>query len=173
MQQTLTSAAAGGNFPLISPKIRYDHVRWKGAGDISCVGSRRPFALPRFRFLSSKPVPRPPFFGTLEVPKGPEDEGPPNGLTLDQAIDHFVHENLNLRAMFLELPQARADVLTASLRANPILYADAQLVPYGSFSNSKPSGPTRPTTCPGSWGSSSRSPRRWRMPTRAGWCIAT
>src|SRR5205823_3383445 len=68
---------------------------------------------------------------------------PPNGLTLDQAIVHFVHENLNLRALFLELPQARADVLTASLRANPILYADAQLVPYGSFSTSKPSGPTQ------------------------------
>ena len=31
----------------------------------------------------------------------------------------------------MEIPQARADVLTASLRANPIFYADTQLVPYG------------------------------------------
>jgi cobalt-zinc-cadmium efflux system outer membrane protein len=89
------------------------------------------------------PVPRAPFFGTLEVPRVPEDEGPPNGLTLDQAIDQYVHHNLNLQAMSLELPQARADVLTASLRANPILYADAQLIPYGAFSTSKPSGPTQ------------------------------
>ena len=89
------------------------------------------------------PVPQPPFYGTLELPTGPEDEGPPTGLTLDQAIDQYVHQNLNLRSLFLELPQARADVLTASLRANPIFYADAQLVPYGAFSTSKPSGPTQ------------------------------
>ena len=31
--------------------------------------------------------------------------------------------NLDLRAKYLEIPQARADVLTASLRANPIFYA--------------------------------------------------
>jgi cobalt-zinc-cadmium efflux system outer membrane protein len=89
------------------------------------------------------PVPRPPFYGTLELPKGPEDEGPPEGLTLDQAIDQFVHQNLDLRSKYLELPQARADVLTASLRANPILYADSQLVPYGSFNNRRPGGPTQ------------------------------
>jgi cobalt-zinc-cadmium efflux system outer membrane protein len=89
------------------------------------------------------PVPQPPFYGTLELPKGPEDEGPPSGLTLDQTIDQYLRQNLNLRALFLELPQARADVLTASLRANPIFYADAQLVPYGNFSTSKPSGPTQ------------------------------
>ena len=79
------------------------------------------------------PAPLPPFHGTLEVGTGQEDQGPPNGLTLDQAIDVYVHQNLTLRALSLELPQARADVLTASLRANPILYADSQLIPYGSF----------------------------------------
>ena len=47
-----------------------------------------------------------------------------------------MHQNLTLRAQSLELPQARADVLTASLRANPILYADSQLIPYGSFNTS-------------------------------------
>lgn len=34
-------------------------------------------------------------------------------------------------------------MLTASLRANPILYADTQLIPYGSFSTQRPSGPTQ------------------------------
>ena len=75
--------------------------------------------------------------------EGPEDLGPPDGLTLDQAIEIYVHQNLNLRALALELPQARADVLTASLRANPILYADSQLVPYGSFNRERPGGPTQ------------------------------
>jgi len=89
------------------------------------------------------PVPRAPFFGTLELPKHEEEEGPPDGLTLDQAIDLLVHHNLDLRAKYLEIPQARADVLTASLRANPIFYADSQLVPYGSDSTRRPGGPTQ------------------------------
>ena len=33
------------------------------------------------------PAPRPPFYGTLELPEQAEDEGPPDGLTLDQAIE--------------------------------------------------------------------------------------
>jgi len=69
--------------------------------------------------------------------------GPPDGLTLDQAIDRLVHENLDLRAKQYEIPQARADELTASLRGNPILYADSQLVPYGSDSVRRPDGPTQ------------------------------
>jgi cobalt-zinc-cadmium efflux system outer membrane protein len=89
------------------------------------------------------PVPRAPFFGTLELPKLAEDEGPPDGLTLDQAIDMHVKNNLDLRSKYLEIPQARADVLTASLRANPIFYADSQLVPYGSDSVRRPGGPTQ------------------------------
>ena len=52
-----------------------------------------------------------------------------------------MQRNLDLRAKFLEIPQARADVLTASLRANPIFYADSQLVPYGTNSVQKPDGP--------------------------------
>jgi cobalt-zinc-cadmium efflux system outer membrane protein len=43
----------------------------------------------------------------------------------------------------MEIPQARADILTASLRANPILFSDAQLVPYGSFSDRRPGGPNQ------------------------------
>ena len=54
-----------------------------------------------------------------------------------------MHQNLDLRAKQLEIPQARADVLTASLRANPIFYADSQLVPYGSDSVRRPDGPTQ------------------------------
>ena len=89
------------------------------------------------------PVPRAPLYGTLALPAGEDDEGPADGLTLDQAIERLVRENLDLRSKSMEIPQARADILTASLRANPILYADSQLIPYGSFSNRRPGGPTQ------------------------------
>jgi len=88
------------------------------------------------------PVPRAPLYGTLELPKE-ADEGPLDGLTLDQAIEVLKRNNLDLRAKAYEIPQARADVLTAGLRANPIFYADSQLVPYGSDSVKRPGGPTQ------------------------------
>lgn len=89
------------------------------------------------------PVPRAPLYGTLALPTEEASDGPADGLTLDQAIDMVVRNNLDLRNRFMEIPQARADVLTASLRANPILYADAQLIPYGSYSERRPGGPTQ------------------------------
>jgi cobalt-zinc-cadmium efflux system outer membrane protein len=82
-----------------------------------------------------------PIFGPLTLPeRQPETEG---GLTLDEAIEMLVRNNRDLRAQSLEIPQARADVLTASLRVNPILYADSQLVPYGSFTPQRPGGQTQ------------------------------
>jgi cobalt-zinc-cadmium efflux system outer membrane protein len=82
-----------------------------------------------------------PLYGPLDLPTGAADEGPPNGLTLDMAIERLVRENLDLRSRFFEIPQAQADVLTASLRANPLLYADSQLIPYGQYSSGRPGGP--------------------------------
>ena len=84
-----------------------------------------------------------PPFGTLALPAGPEDPGPADGLTLDAAIELLLRNNLDLRARRFELPQAEADVLTAGLRANPILYTDSQLIPYGSFSKNRPGGPNQ------------------------------
>ena len=79
--------------------------------------------------------------GDLDLPAGePAEEGPLDGLTLDAAIDQLVARNLALLALRYEVPMAEADVLTAGLRANPIFYADAQLVPYGHYSNSRPGG---------------------------------
>lgn len=89
------------------------------------------------------PTPRAPLYGTMVLPAKEEDEGPPDGLTLDQAIDTMIQNNLDLKALSMEIPQARADVLTASLRANPILYADAQLVPYGAYTKQRPGGQTQ------------------------------
>jgi cobalt-zinc-cadmium efflux system outer membrane protein len=88
------------------------------------------------------PVANLPLYGSLAEP-GQEDQGPSEGLTLDVAIDLLLRNNLDLRSRFYEIPQARADVLTASLRANPVLYADAQLVPYGTYSKARPGGPVQ------------------------------
>lgn len=84
-----------------------------------------------------------PLYGTLEIPAVPEDDGPPDGLTLDRAIDITLQRSLDLRAKYAEIPMARADILQASLRANPVLYADTQLVPYQRFSNARPGGQTQ------------------------------
>ena len=81
-----------------------------------------------------------PLYGPLSLPTT-EDEGPADGLTLDQAINRLVRENLDLKGRFLEIPQARADILTAGLYANPILFFDAQLIPYGHYSRARPGGP--------------------------------
>ena len=84
-----------------------------------------------------------PLFGSLAGPVGDASDEGAGGLTLDEAIDRLVRCNLDLKARQHEIPQARADVLTAGLRANPILYADGQLVPYGSFSRVRPGGATQ------------------------------
>ena len=84
-----------------------------------------------------------PLFGPLAIPAGREDEGPRDGLTLDAAIEWLLRENLALRSRSFEIPQADADILTASLRANPLLYTDSQLVPYGSYSINRPGGQTQ------------------------------
>ena len=84
-----------------------------------------------------------PASGPLALPPTEEDPGPPNGLTLDDAINLLIRENLDLKSKFYEIPQAKADMLTASLRANPVFYADSQLVPYGQYTRDRPGGQTQ------------------------------
>lgn len=82
-----------------------------------------------------------PKYGELDIPlEEDQDEGPPDGMTLDAAIDTLLKNNLNLLALKYEIPMAQADILTAGLRNNPIFYADAQLIPYGHYSNARPGG---------------------------------
>lgn len=107
---------------------------------------QRPVGVPEREGITSPATLPPgevPLFGPLALPREREDEGPPDGLTLDMAIERLVRENLGLRARAFELPQAEADILTASLRANPLLYADSQLIPYGNYSARRPGGPTQ------------------------------
>ncbi|NCA12515.1 TolC family protein, partial [bacterium] len=42
-----------------------------------------------------------------------------------------------------ELTQADADILTAGLRTNPLIYMDTQFIPYGTFNDARPGGPTQ------------------------------
>jgi cobalt-zinc-cadmium efflux system outer membrane protein len=81
---------------------------------------------------------------SLDVPIAPSDDGPPDGLTLDAAVDLLNRSSLTLKARQLDIPQARADELTASLRANPFVYGGAQLLPYKRYSlQSNPGGPAQ------------------------------
>ncbi len=83
-----------------------------------------------------------PFYGPLDLP-ATEDIGPPDGLTLDQAIDITLQNSLDLKQKFIEIPMARADILQANLRANPVFYQDGQLLQYrpGEYSRARPGGP--------------------------------
>ena len=72
-----------------------------------------------------------------------EDEGPPDGLSLDAAIDQMLAANLDVLALKYEIPQAEADIVTAGLRTNPLIYMDTQFIPYGVFTNARPGGPTQ------------------------------
>jgi outer membrane protein, heavy metal efflux system len=86
------------------------------------------------------PLTQVPLYGTLDLP-ATEDDGPANGLSFDQALERLIHENLDLRSRKYEIPSSQADILTASLRGNPILYADSQLIPYGAYSKTRQGGP--------------------------------
>jgi len=95
---------------------------------------------------------------TLPMPAGPsvtaipstsietgiiDDPGPADGITLDAAIEQMMKGNLDIRGLRHELSQADADILTAGLRTNPLVYMDTQFIPYGTFDDSRPGGPTQ------------------------------
>ena len=72
-----------------------------------------------------------------------EDPGPASGLTYDAALDRMMGWNLDIRALRHELTQADADILTAGLRTNPLVYVDSQFIPYRPFGTDNPGGPTQ------------------------------
>ena len=116
-----------------------------GAMSITQPGRRR-VGVPEQEGITTPPILAParsPCSGRWRSRPAARTRDPPDGLTLDTAIERLVRENLALRARSFEIPQADADILTASLRANPLLYADSQLVPYGSYSNHRPGGPVQ------------------------------
>jgi cobalt-zinc-cadmium efflux system outer membrane protein len=92
--------------------------------------------------ILSPALPRPPqaqapLYGPIELPAA-EDEGPPDGLTLEQAIAQLVRANPDLTVKYQEIPKAQADILTAGLWSNPLIFGSAGGVPYGSYSTHRP-----------------------------------
>ena len=71
------------------------------------------------------------------------DPGPAGGLSYDAALDRMMGSNLDIRALRHELTQADADILTAGLRTNPLVYVDSQFIPYRPFGSDNPGGPTQ------------------------------
>ncbi len=96
-------------------------------------GARRPGTGPARPPSGRTPLPAAP----LELPVG-EDEGPPDGLSLDRAIDRLVECNYDLRVRYQELPKAQTDILSAGLRNNPFLFLSADSLPYGRYSPQRP-----------------------------------
>ena len=110
-----------------------------GASSIAANrGMQLPESLPAPATISAVPLP-----ATIIDAAILDDEGPPDGLTLDAAIERMMAANLDIRALRHELTQADADILTAGLRTNPLIYMDTQFIPYEAFSNAKPGGPTQ------------------------------
>ncbi|HEY7310395.1 MAG TPA: TolC family protein [Gemmataceae bacterium] len=91
-----------------------------------------------------------PLYGVLDLPLT-ADEGPPGGVTLDQAIERLVQENPDLRTRFQELSKAQADILTAGLRNNPFLFGNVGSIPYQNFSPQRPGGVNYEITVIQSW----------------------
>ena len=72
-----------------------------------------------FRTSSVQPTQVPSYGEGLDVPVQPLEEGPPDGLTIDQAIDICVKQNIDLYAQRLEISMAEADILTAKSAREP------------------------------------------------------
>jgi cobalt-zinc-cadmium efflux system outer membrane protein len=145
-----TAPGAGGSRFAVVPRFG-DPLLAKPTGDASMI--RRDVLSAAAASPGAQPLPGPaetlitpprrlapaelPLYGALEMPTQGE-EGPPDGLTLDAAIDRLVRENFDLRTRYREIPKAQADILSAGLRGNPLIFASADNVPYGSYSPQRP-----------------------------------
>jgi cobalt-zinc-cadmium efflux system outer membrane protein len=74
--------------------------------------------------------------GPLELPA--EEDGPADALSLSAALSQLVAGNADLAAQFQDIPKARADVLSAGLLNNPLLFVNVSAIPYGHFSPQRP-----------------------------------
>lgn len=126
--QTRLNETRSGN-----PMVARDVLSAASAPPQARIGGGSPAIVsPAIRLPEELPV-----FGPLEVPSE-VDEGPPNGLTLDVAIDTLMRQNFDLNTKFQEIPKADADILSAGLRGNPLVFASADENPYGRYSPQRP-----------------------------------
>lgn len=90
--------------------------------------------LPPLGTLERVPVP---LYGPLELP-AERDDGPADGLTVDAAIERLLAANYDLNVKSQDIPKARAAILTAGLRNNPLVFFSASQIPYQRFSEQRP-----------------------------------
>ncbi len=83
--------------------------------------------------ITTPAPPAPALFGQLDASAIEAEIGPPNGMTLDEAIRQLITANPDLAYKFQEIPKADADILTASLWGNPLFFFTAGGIPYGSY----------------------------------------
>ncbi|MGH7222745.1 MAG: TolC family protein [Gemmataceae bacterium] len=76
---------------------------------------------------------------SFELPEG--GDGSSDGLTLDAAIERLLAANYDLAAKFQDIPKARADILTARLRNDPVVFLSATQLPYQQYSSQRPGTP--------------------------------
>ena len=153
----------GGRPGASTPRVPSSISRPGGEAS-ACRRPRRSARSPRRRAPSS------PCTAALSLPAGAEDEGPPDGLTLDVAIERLVRENLDLRSQSLEIPQAQADILTAGPPRQPDPLRRQPAHPLRS-SPRRPGGPTQydiNITIPLDLNAQATGAGRRRLPGQAG-----
>lgn len=83
------------------------------------------------------PVPR-----RLDESMDEWEDGSADGLSLDAAIERLLSANPELAAQFQDIPKARADILTAGLHSDPVVFLTASPIPYGRYSAQRPGATT-------------------------------
>lgn len=64
-----------------------------------------------------------------------------DGLSLDASVTRLLAFNYDLRTKYQDIPEARADELTASLRNPPAIFLSGGQLPYGRYSPERPGTP--------------------------------
>ncbi len=75
----------------------------------------------------------------VELPEDEEDSS--DGLTLNAAIEQLLNASYDLAAKFQDIPKARADILSAGLRNDPVLFVSATQLPYQRYTAQRPGVP--------------------------------
>ncbi len=100
----------------------------RGEGCTSCSVPPSPCCATENRWRPSEEQSTEPQAALTPAPE--EDEGPADGLTLDAAIERLLAANYDLAAKYQDIPKARADILSAGLRNDPVLFLSATQLPY-------------------------------------------
>jgi cobalt-zinc-cadmium efflux system outer membrane protein len=95
--------------------------------------------LPAPHRLNEQPAPP-------EARLGDPDDESAHGLSLEAAIERLVAVNTELAGKWQDIPKARADIVTAGLRNDPVLFLTASPIPYGRFSAQRPGATTYDVT---------------------------